>query len=170
MYSFKLNYLFLFIFFISCSDSTSTKIVPSSTEFKPAATLTKTQRKFGQHVYVPIYSSIHHEGNLFQLTATLSIRNISHTEAVIISEVTYYDTNGKLLKQFIPHPFSLGKMASKDFVISMADLSGGTGANFVVKWESDKPVAVPIIEAVMVGSQGTKGFSFVSRGKEIEIY
>ena len=61
-------------------------------------------------------------------------------------------------------------MSSKDFVIPESDLSGGTGANFIVKWETQNKISAPVIEAVMIGSIGTKAFSFTSRGKEIEAH
>lgn len=134
------------------------------------AEISKTRMLHGQSVYVPIYSSIYnrYENNLLHLTAILSIRNISPESEIVISEISYHDTNGKLIKNYIDGPFNLGKLASKEFVIPENDLSGGTGANFLVKWMSDTFVAAPIIEAVMIGEHGTKGFSFTSRGKEIE--
>jgi hypothetical protein len=36
-----------------------------------------------------------------------------------------------------------------------------------VEWKSDKPVNMPIIEAIMIGTQMQQGVSFVSRGREI---
>ncbi|EQC43158.1 DUF3124 domain-containing protein [Bacteriovorax sp. DB6_IX] len=170
--------LMMILLFISCQqqgvDKGKKKIrqeVPKATEFRPAND-THTRKLHGQQVYVPIYSSIYneYEGNLLHMTALLSIRNISQKESIMIKKIEYYDTNGKLLKKYIDRPFILGKMSSKDIVIPEKDLSGGTGANFVVEWGSEKFVAVPIIESVMLGSVGTKGFSFSSRGKEIEAH
>lgn len=144
--------------------------VPSSREFKPSNHVHKML--MGQSVYVPIYSSLYseYEDKLFHMTAILSIRNISPKNSITISKVDYFDTNGKLLKSFINQQFTLGAMSSKDFVIPQSDLSGGTGANFIVTWGSERPISIPIIEAVMIGSIGTKGFSFSSRGKEIEAH
>jgi len=45
---------------------------------------------------------------------------------------------------------------------------GGAGANFVVKWESEKPVFKPGIEAVMAGITGTQGLSFVRSGRVVK--
>ena len=41
---------------------------------------------------------------------------------------------------------------------------------FIVEWDSDKVVSIPLIESIMLGTLGTKGFSFSSRGKEIEAH
>ena len=152
-------------------ESYSSNKVPKATEFRPIDP-TYIRKLHGQQVYVPIYSSIYdqHESNLLHMTAILSIRNTSFKESITIKRVEYYDTNGKLIKKFIEGPFSLGKMSTKDFVIPENDLKGGTGANFIVEWDSDKIVSVPLIESVMLGTLGTKGFSFSSRGKEIEAH
>jgi len=53
------------------------------------------------------------------------------------------------------------------YVIPEKDKSGGSGANFVVEWHSDKPINRPIIESIMIGAQSSQGISFTSRGQEI---
>jgi len=124
----------------------------------------------GQKVYVPIYSSIHswQKDRYVDLTAILSIRNISPVDKIIISKVDYYDTNGKFIRNYLSKPIVLSTLATKEFVIQEGDISGGTGANFIVQWDSDKNVAIPIIESVMVSTKHNQGISFISRGKEIE--
>ncbi len=165
--------IFLTIFlFCACSKDKTVKKeskIPRAIEFKPA-TNDNSQKLSGQLVYVPIYSSIYnqYEGNLLHMTAILSIRNISPKEEIIVKKIEYYDTNGKLIKKYINKPFSLGKMSTKDFVIAENDLEGGTGANFLIEWDAKEKVSIPIIEAIMLGNLGTKGFSFSSRGKEVE--
>jgi len=169
----KLTTLFmLLILAISCTPEQKTASkneLPTATEFHPQST-GHANWLMGQTVYVPIYSSIYveHEKSLVHLTATLSLRNTSEKEPITITRVAYYDTNGVLKKNFIDVTFSLGKMATKDFVISTDNLSGGTGANFIVEWKSATKVSTPVIESVMVGTMGTHGFSFTSRGQEVE--
>ena len=55
-------------------------------------------------------------------------------------------------------------------MIAENDLQGGTGANFIVEWDAKNEVSIPIIEAVIIGHFGTRGFAFTSRGKEIEAH
>jgi len=157
---------------ISCTEErkiVKAEKIPQAVEFRPVENY-RSQKLSGQLVYVPIYSSIYNQyaENILHMTAILSIRNISPKGEIIIKKIDYYDTNGKLIKNYIDEPFSLGKMSTKDFVIAENDLDGGTGANFLVEWESKKKVSIPIIESVMLGNSGTKGFSFSSRGKEVE--
>ena len=52
-------------------------------------------------------------------------------------------------------------------MIAERDKAGGSGANFIVEWTATQPVTVPIIEAVMIGTQTQQGISFTSRGQVI---
>ena len=47
------------------------------------------------------------------------------------------------------------------------DLRGGTGPNFLVDWAADGPIAEPVVEAVMIGTQGATSYSFVSQGRAV---
>ena len=51
--------------------------------------------------------------------------------------------------------------------IKSKDKSGGSGAKFIVKWESKKPVNQPLIEAIMISTRSGQGISFVSKGQAI---
>lgn len=123
----------------------------------------------GQSVYVPAYSHIY-TGNRetpFLLTVTLSIRNIDPVHPIQITLADYYETQGKLLKKFIEKPVRLNPLESLRYIINEKDKSGGSGANFIVKWDAAEPVNPPIIEAIMIGAQSQQGISFTSRGREI---
>ena len=123
----------------------------------------------GQRVYVPAYSHIY-SGNKerpFLLTVTLSIRNIDPKRQIIITVVDYYETQGKLLKNYIDKPITLKPLESLRYIIPEKDKSGGSGANFIVEWRAEKVVNPPIIESVMIGTQSSQGVSFISRGREI---
>ena len=122
-----------------------------------------------QTLYVPAYSHIY-SGNRerpFLLTVTLSIRNVDTKHQIKITSVDYYETQGKLLKNLIDEPQTLKPLESLRYVIPERDRSGGSGANFIVKWESEKFVNPPIIESIMISTKSTQGVSFTSRGKEI---
>ena len=123
----------------------------------------------GQLVYVPAYSHIYSgdKEKPFHLTVTLSIRNIDPNNPIKITLVDYYETQGKLLKRYIDEPKILNPLESLRYVIPEKDKSGGSGANFMVRWQSDKPVNPPIIESVMIGTQQQQGVSFTSRGQEV---
>lgn len=120
----------------------------------------------GQSIYVPAYSHIYigNREKPFLLTITLSIRNIDPSHAVSITVVDYYETQGKLLKKHVDKPIVLNPLESIRYIIPEKDKAGGSGANFIVEWKSDKPVNPPIVEAIMIGAQSTQGISFTSRG------
>lgn len=128
------------------------------------------QTSKGQTVYVPAYSHIYH-GNKeapLLLSITLSIRNVSPDKAITVTVVDYHATQGDHLKHFLTEPFVLGPFGSERFIVPQKDDTGGSGANFVVKWHSETPVSPPIIETVMIGSQNQLGISFTSRGQAIQ--
>ena len=124
----------------------------------------------GQSVYVSIYSHIYSgiKARPFDLVAILSIRNTDIDQPVTILSVRYYDTEGKLLKEYLDQPLELKALASTRYIIKEDDKAGGSGANFIVKWQSNKKITPPIIEAVMIGTYSGQGISFVSRGQVIE--
>ena len=123
----------------------------------------------GQALYVPAYSHIY-SGNRerpFLLTVTLSIRNVDPKHQIKIFLVDYYETQGNLLKKHVDKPIPLKPLESLRYVIPERDKSGGSGANFIIEWRSDKFVNPPIVESIMIGTQSTQGVSFTSRGQEI---
>lgn len=140
----------------------------------PAALAGEPVTSKGQTVYVPVYSHIWH-GNLdskgkpqmLLLSSMLSIRNTDPDHGLEVKSVRYYDTAGKLLREFLAQPARLGPMASTDVFVEHKDDTGGTGANFVVVWNSDKPISEPIVETVNAYFFGPHSLAFTSPGKVI---
>lgn len=127
----------------------------------------KIERSRGQTLYVPVYSHIY-AGDREQpidLAVTLSIRNIDMKAPISILAVDYYDTDGTLLKHYLSAPSRLGPLASTRYVVKESDKSGGSGANFIVKWTSELPVNPPLVESVMISTRGQLGISFNTRGE-----
>lgn len=138
--------------------------------FSPLAAEETPPQTTGQTVYVPAYSHIYHgnDEDRLLLTVTLSIRNVSPKTSITITAVDYHATAGGHLRRFITKPFILGPYGSERFVVPQKDDTGGSGANFIVEWQADKPVSPPIIETIMIGSQSQLGVSFTSRGQAIQ--
>jgi hypothetical protein len=123
----------------------------------------------GQMVYVPVYSHIYAKGGKpFLLEATLSVRNSDPKEEITIASVRYYDTNGKLIKDYLKQPLPIKPLATAEFLVAQKEIEGGSGANFIVNWVSDTKVNEPVIEAVMIGIEGQTSLSFVRTGVAIE--
>lgn len=123
----------------------------------------------GQTVYVPAYSNVFTGPRKipFQLATTLSIRSTDLSAAIRISSIDYYDTSGRLIRRYLDKPVALGPLASTFIHIEEKDVSGGFGANFIVRWNSERVVNAPVIECVMIGATSGQGISFVSPGQEI---
>jgi hypothetical protein len=123
-------------------------------------------------VYVPIYSSIYLgldvRRKVVDLSATLSIRNVSARHPIVVNFVRYYDSAGKQVRDYVTAPAELGPLATAEFVIPRADTAGGPGANFLVQWRGQSDVDEPLIEAVMIGQSGNAGISFTSQGRVIK--
>lgn len=116
-------------------------------------------------VYVPIYSEIYsgHRQKKILLTATLSIRSTSMVDTTYINSIDYYNTEGKLVNNYIDKTLILGPMESIDYVIEREDTSGGTGANFLVAWGAKRNTK-PLFQAVMISTTGQHGLSFIADG------
>lgn len=133
-----------------------------------AIAVNQAEVRVGQTIYVPIYAHIYHKNRqdqIINLAATLSIRNTDPEHAILITSVRYYDTNGQFIRQYTGSAVELPPLASTDVFIQTDDLSGGTGANFMVEWVATTPVYEPVIEAVMVSTASSQGISFISPGR-----
>ncbi|MCP4116103.1 MAG: DUF3124 domain-containing protein [Desulfobacteraceae bacterium] len=124
----------------------------------------------GQSVYVPVYSHIYHgdKETPFDLTATLSIRNTDPKQEIFLTSVEYFDSNGNFLKNYVEKTIKLKNLASIRYIIKSKDKSGGSGAKFIVRWESKEPVNPPLVEAIMISTSSQQGISFTSRGQAIK--
>jgi len=124
----------------------------------------------GQTVYVPIYSHIYSgvKGRPFDLAATLSIRNTNPKNSITLVSVKYYDSDGKLVEDYLKKPKQLNALVSARYIITEADKAGGSGANFIVVCKSDQELNPPIIEALMIVTHSVQGISFLSMGRLIK--
>ncbi|WP_462325708.1 DUF3124 domain-containing protein [Desulfoplanes sp.] len=122
-------------------------------------------------VYVPVYSNIYHGPKVrpFELMSILSIRNTDPRGSIRIVQANYHDSMGRLIKRHVGKHLVLPPLGSADFTVPEKDKTGGTGANFIVKWESDEPVNGPIIQALMVSTRSSLGISFICPGKRIRV-
>jgi hypothetical protein len=144
----------------------------SAAERLQPATTVATALTPGTTVYVPVYSSLYLGLNVKQrtveLSATVSVRNVSQTQPIVIEWARYYDSAGKLIRNYVDQPAALPALSSVEFVVQRADVAGGPGANFLVRWKGPSGVDAPIIEAVMLGQSGNAGISFTSAGRVLK--
>lgn len=124
----------------------------------------------GQLIYVPVYSHIFFgdRQQSFNLSVTLSLRNTDLTSPIDITSVRYYDEKGKLLKDFVPPAISIEPLAAARFYVKESDVSAGSEACFLVRWQSPKKVSPPVVEGLMVGTSFGQGISFTAPGRVLQ--
>jgi hypothetical protein len=128
----------------------------------------------GQLLHLPIYSHILY-GDITSagkpqellLSAQISIRNADPASPIRVTSVQYYDGTGKRLKEFAPKPVVVPPLGAHEFYVPKSDSSGGTGASMLVRWQSDKPVNPPVVEAIHAEVAGTRALAFVTTGRPI---
>ncbi len=122
-------------------------------------------------IYVPAYSRVYGAASganrLIALSTTLRIDNTSKNKPLVIEQIEYYDTTGKLVHSYLDEPVALRPFGTVEIVIPAEDDRAGVAANFVVEWAAAGPMAEPLVEAVMIGSQEDTSYSFVSPGRPI---
>jgi hypothetical protein len=123
----------------------------------------------GQTLYGPVYSHVYWgtKPRTFDPACTLSVRNIDPAQPIPLTGVDYCNTEGKKIRAYLAKPVTIAPLDTKEYYLEEEDTAGGSGANFLVKRASDRPVNPPIVECVMIGVEAAQGGSFTSRGRVI---
>lgn len=122
-----------------------------------------------RNVYVPAYSHIGSPaGRQTLLAVTLSVRNVDPSSTVTLREVDYFDTSGHRVRRYLRAPQRLRPLETAEFFVETLDEAGGSGANFLVRWEGPPDAHALLTETVMIGHAGAGYLSFTSRGVELE--
>lgn len=129
----------------------------------------------GQTLYLPIYShmlygNIGKSGKVSQvmLSALVSIRNTDPRRPMRILSARYYDTSGKLIGERLPAPVVLPPLGTHELFVELNDASGGSGANFIIKWDADSPINPPLVESLHANMDGGKAVVFTTQSQPIE--
>ncbi len=125
--------------------------------------------QFGK-TYLSIYSHIYSFTleKSQNLTAMVSLRNVSDIDTIYISKADYYNTKGELIRHYFEKPIFLKPLETVEIVIDETDEHGGSGANFIFEWTTKATTPEPIFEAVMTSLRGSQGLSFTTQGRRIE--
>lgn len=111
--------------------------------------------------YVPAWSHVYAQGGSpLLLETTLSIRNTSPERALLVNSVVYFDSRGKPVRTLLDEAIRLGPLQTIEFLVESRDVSGGSGANFVVSGSSASRTPPALADTVMVGIHGTHGLGF----------
>jgi hypothetical protein len=130
----------------------------------------------GQSVYLPIYSHLYH-GDVNPRTGKpsetlvsthISIRNTDPATALKVLSARYYNTDGKLLREFLPKQQTIPPLGTYELYVPRSDSSGGSGANFIIDWVADKPINPPLVEALHADIREARTLLFVTTGRPIQ--
>ncbi len=124
----------------------------------------------GQTLYLPIYSHMLY-GNLGKsgkasyvlLSALVSIRNTDARRPLRVLSAKYFDTNGKLLAERVPVPVMIPPLGTLELFVELNDASGGSGANFIIKWDADQALNPPLVESLHANMDGGKAVIFMTQ-------
>jgi hypothetical protein len=130
----------------------------------------------GQSLYLPVYSHLYH-GEVHPKTGKpsetlvsthVSIRNTDLKTPLKVISARYYNTEGKLLREYLPAPQTIPPLGTYELFVPRTDSSGGSGANFIIEWNTDKPINPPLVEALHADIREARTLLFVTTGRAIQ--
>lgn len=133
-------------------------------------------RVSAQTLYLPIYSHLYH-GDVNPRTGKpsetlvsthVSIRNTDPGVVVRILSARYYNTDGKLLREFLQKPQAIPPLGTFELYVPRSDSSGGSGANFMIDWTAEKPANPPLVEALHADIREARTLLFVTTARPIQ--
>lgn len=82
--------------------------------------------------YLSVYSQIYNETEhkTYNLTATVSIRNVNSRDTIYIDNAEYLNTRGHAIRKYFKKTVYLALKETVEILIEENDKEGGTGANF----------------------------------------
>lgn len=167
----KYLFMLLAVLLISCSANQHkdmSSIDPVNWQKRAANNIILDSLTSGKS-YLPVYSQIYqlNENKTYDLTVTVSLRNISLRDTIYILNADYYNTSGEKIRNYFNKPIYLLPMETVEIIIDELDREGGTGDNFVFDWAVRNEKNLPFFEAVMISTTGQQGLSFTTRGIRI---
>lgn len=128
-----------------------------------------------QTLYLPIYSHLYH-GDVNTRTGKpsetlvsthISIRSTDPKTPLKVSSARYYNTEGKLLREYLPAPQTVPPLGTYELYVPRSDSSGGSGANFIIEWQAERPINPPLVEALHADIREARTLIFVTTGRPI---
>lgn len=155
---------------------TPTQLYPGTALSSSYSTAEGVVLSAGQSLYLPIYSHLYH-GDVNPKTGKpsetlvsthVSIRNTDTRMPLRVTSARYYNTDGKLLREFMPAPQTVAPLGTYELYVPRSDSSGGSGANFVIEWSAERPINPPIVEALHADIREARTLLFVTTARPIQ--
>jgi len=130
----------------------------------------------GQSLFLPIYShmlygNIGRSGNTSKvlLSALVSIRNTDGKRPLRLVSARYYETQGKFLREYLPTPVILPPFGTLELFVELHDESGGSGANFIIRWDAEAAINPPLVEALHANMDSGKAVIFTTQAVPVQV-
>ena len=132
----------------------------------------------GQTLYLPIYSHIYHgdinpgtgKPSETLVSVHVSIRSTDPKSAITVRSARYYNTGGVLVKEFLTTPRRIGPLGTHELFVPRSDVSGGSGANFIIEWQADQPANPPVVEALHGDIRESRTLLFTTSARPILLH
>ncbi len=128
----------------------------------------------GQSIYLPVYSHVYHGESDRQgkpsetlVSVHVSIRNTDPDKAMRLVSAKYYDTRGRLVKNYVTTVIVVPPLGTYEIFVPRSDAAGGSGANFLIAWLADEPINTPVIEARHADIRESRTLMFTTTGTPI---
>jgi hypothetical protein len=130
-----------------------------------------------QSLYLPIYSHLYHgevnprtgKPSETLVSAHVSIRNTDPRASLQVTSARYYNTEGKLLREFLPKPQSVAPLGTYEIFIPRTDSTGGSGANFIIEWNAERPINPPLVEALHADIREARTLLFITTALPVQL-
>lgn len=129
----------------------------------------------GQTLYLPIYShmlygNLDKKGNALRvpLSALVSIRNTDPKQPLRLLSARYFNTRGVFLRDYVPIALQLPPLGTAELFVALHDESGGSGANFLLRWDAEATISPPLVEAVHANMDGGKAVVFTTQAVPVK--
>ena len=71
------------------------------------------------------------------------------------------------MSERVNNPVVIPPFGTLELFVELNDASGGSGANFVIKWEADQPINPPLVEALHANMDSGKAVIFMTQSVPI---
>lgn len=154
---------------LSCNEKKEVSSIDPENWLRRTATIDENDSLLYGKSYLSVYSQIYSmsERKTHNLTAMVSLRNISDLDTIYVVKAEYYGTNGQSIRKYFEKPIFLAPMETTEIIIDETDISGGTGSNFIFEWKIPENCPDPLFEGVMNSTMGQQGLSFTTQAIRI---
>jgi hypothetical protein len=129
----------------------------------------------GQALYLPVYSHLYHgdvqpktgKPSMTLVSTHVSVRNTDPKERIKLTSARYYNTDGTLLREYLPTPQIIPPLGTYELFVPRTDSSGGSGANFLIDWTAEKPVNSPLVEGLHADIREARTLLVMTTGRPL---